>query len=46
MQKEYTTIRKFYAWLGFIVFWGFIGLIIWSFIDLDGFINSAINFLS
>jgi cytosine/uracil/thiamine/allantoin permease len=46
MQKEYTTIRRFYAWVGFIVCLGFVSLFIWSLVDIDGFINSLVNFLS
>lgn len=32
-DKQYTSIRKFYAVIGFTVFWSFVVFMIWSIIN-------------
>lgn len=49
-EKKYTAVRKFYAWVGFVVCW-FVGLplfgfIIWSMIEQDKAINLLVNLFS
>jgi len=49
-KKEYTTIRKFYAWVGFVFTWSLLAplsiFIVWSMFEQDKAINLLVNIFS
>jgi hypothetical protein len=44
IKKEYTLIRRVYAWVGFLVIWFMVGFVIWSLlVGTDQTINTLIK---
>ena len=40
---EKNILQKVYGWMGFVVVWGVVGLLIWSIVAQDSFINFVVN---
>lgn len=40
------NIKRIYAWIGFVVFWGLVVFIVWSMFAQDRAINMLVNIFS
>jgi hypothetical protein len=42
-KKEYTPLRRFYAWTGFLFICFLLVIFLWAFIAPDNFINAVVG---